>query len=81
MEPHSCIIGLANGVPAIHYYSPKHGVKAKMFADIGLGKWLHNIDTDAVENVLKPLFDIVENREAALREVQTAMAQVHKTLI
>lgn len=78
MEPHSCIIALANGVPALHYYVRKHGVKAFMFEDIGLGKWLHDIETIPVPDVLEQLLFIESNPEQARRDVADAMSRVHE---
>lgn len=77
MEPHSCIIALANGVPAIHFYSPKHGVKAQMFADIGLSEWLCDINRTSAEMVIRELMRIESDRGEAVNRVNTAMQRVH----
>jgi polysaccharide pyruvyl transferase WcaK-like protein len=77
MEPHSCIIGLANGVPSIHYYSPKHGQKAGMFADVGLPEWLHDIEAVSADTVVEALKRIDSDRAGALSRVAEAMAVVN----
>ncbi|MDQ8195335.1 polysaccharide pyruvyl transferase family protein [Coraliomargarita sp. SDUM461004] len=76
MEPHSCIIALANKVPAIHYYSRKHGVKATMFADIGLKPWLHDIDAVEPNVVSACLQQIIHDPALACAQVEGALAQV-----
>ncbi|HBE03658.1 MAG TPA: hypothetical protein DC049_14485, partial [Spirochaetia bacterium] len=77
MEPHSCIMALAQGVPCIHYYTPAHGVKAEMFRDIGLGNWLINIDDHEPQAVLKEIDCITSNDQAAQAAAFTAMQKVH----
>ena len=77
MEPHSCIIALANGTPALHLFSPKHGVKAWMFRDIGLPEWLHNIDTDPVNQFSRALMQIYGHYPQAEKKVDRAMSFVH----
>ena len=77
MEPHSCIIALANGTPALHLFSPKHGVKAWMFRDIGLPEWLHNIDTDPVNQFSRALIQIYRQYAQAEKKVDRAMSFVH----
>ena len=55
VEPHSCIMALAGGTPAIHFFSRSHGYKAWMFRDIGLSEWLIDIDTEPAERVIATL--------------------------
>jgi polysaccharide pyruvyl transferase WcaK-like protein len=76
MEPHSCIIALAFGTPAIHYYSLLHGVKAWMFRDIGLPEWLISIDDDRPADVVSALTVIDSDYNRATEKVQRAMAFV-----
>lgn len=78
MEPHSPIIALANGVPAIHYYLRRHGNKARMFADIGLADWLMEISEVAPEVVLRQLEIIHRDPGSARGRVATAMRVVHE---
>lgn len=77
MEPHSCIVALANGTPAIHYFSPNHGRKAHMFADIGLADWLHNIHEVPPQAIVKILKEIASDRAGAAERVAEAMNVVH----
>lgn len=72
-EPHSCIIGLANGTPSVHTYSPYHGPKYHMFADIGLKNWQVPLDDQPADAILKTLIDIHRNFDAARERVRDAM--------
>lgn len=80
MEPHSAIIALANGTPAIHYCSARHGVKRGMFRDIGLPQALVDIDVEPAERVVELLDAIRGNQSAARAEVALAMTWVHDQL-
>jgi polysaccharide pyruvyl transferase WcaK-like protein len=73
MEPHSCIMALANRVPMIHFFSRRHGLKAWMFRDIGLPEWLHDIDEEPVDGVIDTLMAIHGNYPRALDKVDRAM--------
>lgn len=77
VEPHSCIIALANGTPAIHYFTPKHGYKAWMFRDIGLSEWLIDIDTEPATRVIDTLGRITSNYDLAREKTQRAMRFVN----
>lgn len=77
MEPHSCIIALANGTPVLHLFSPKHGLKAWMFRDIGLPEWLYNIEQDTADDFSKALLEIHQDYGGAEAKVRRAMNFVH----
>jgi len=76
MEPHSCIMALANKTPIIHYFTKRHGKKAWMFRDIGLPEWLYNIDDDSSESVTSALDSIYKDYERAVSKVNRAMSFV-----
>lgn len=77
-EPHSPIIALANGVPAVHTYSLEHGPKYHMFADLGLGDWLLDHDRMSPEQLLAVVMGIHEGYDAARSRVSACMAEVHR---
>lgn len=77
VEPHSVIMALAHGTPAIHYFTRKHGYKAWMFRDIGLSEWLIDIDTEPAERVTMALNRIHDHYDLAERKVKRAMAFVN----
>ena len=78
MEPHSCIIALANGTPIIHAFSRKHGVKAWMFRDIGLSEWLFDIDNSDSALITRELINIVNDQKRSEKKVVRAMDFVNK---
>ena len=77
MEPHSCIMALANGTPAIHYFSRQHGFKAWMFRDIGLAEWLLDIDRDPAARVTAALDRITALPDLTRAKLDRAMTGVH----
>ncbi|HCN76252.1 MAG TPA: hypothetical protein DIT13_03535 [Verrucomicrobiales bacterium] len=77
-EPHSPIIGLANGTPIIHTYSEFHSPKCWMFQDIGLPEWLLEMDETPVEKMAETLFAIHADPGAARAKVERAMSFVHE---
>lgn len=77
-EPHSPIIALANGTPAIHTYSLVHSPKFHMFADLGLGEWLFDHDASTAEDLTAAVFAIHENIAAARARVADVMNHVHE---
>ena len=73
MEPHSCIMALAVGTPAIHAFSRNHGYKAWMFRDVGLPEWLIDIDAEPAGRVTTALDRIHDRYDLALGKVRRAM--------
>jgi polysaccharide pyruvyl transferase WcaK-like protein len=78
MEPHSCIVALANGTPALHVASLRHGVKAWMFRDLGLPEWLFDIDAEPADRVVEALERVHRQPAQARAKVARAMAFVHQ---
>jgi hypothetical protein len=46
MDLHSPIMAVANGTPAVHCRFRQQTHKGQMWADIGLGDWLFNLDVE-----------------------------------
>jgi len=74
-EPHSCIIAMANGTPALHLYSPDHGPKYQMFADLGAPEFLLPLDEMPTETMLERMLELDRDPEAARAIVRRAMAR------
>jgi polysaccharide pyruvyl transferase WcaK-like protein len=72
-EPHSCIIGMASGTPALHLYSPEHGPKYQMFADLGAPEFLLPLDETPAETIFARMLDLDRHPEAARAIVNRAM--------
>ena len=77
MEPHSVIMALAAGTPAVHLFSPVHGTKAWMFRDLDLSEWLVDIDAEPARTASDALRRIAADREMAKAKVRRTMALVH----
>ncbi|MFP4193151.1 MAG: polysaccharide pyruvyl transferase family protein [Candidatus Hydrogenedentota bacterium] len=77
VEPHSCIMALAAGTPAIHFFTRHHGYKAWMFRDIGLPEWLISLDDEPPERVISALERIRDTYALAQRKAERAMDFVH----
>ncbi len=77
LEPHSCIIALAQGTPAIHLFTRRHGNKAWMFRDIGLSEWLIDVDREPDRRVTDALIRIENQYDLALAKTRRAMQSVH----
>lgn len=80
-EPHSCILAMAQGTPIIHAYSPFHGPKYHMFADIGVPEWLAAIDETPPADILGRMLTIHHDPLAAREKVQQTMASIHHRLV
>ncbi len=77
LEPHSCIMALAQGTPALHFFTRRHGYKAWMFRDIGLSEWLIDVDEEPWERVTAALIRIDEHYELARTKTERAMRFVN----
>ncbi len=77
MEMHSIIMALAAGTPVLHPTFAEAGRKRFMLPDLGLGKWLFDIDGDPAEPILAAALAIHDDFPAARKRVESAMAIVH----
>ncbi len=76
VECHSPIIALAAGTPALHVRQPVDSVKAQMFADIGLGDWLFEIEQTSGADLWSALESILSQPAAAHTRIAAAMQKV-----
>lgn len=72
-EPHSCIIAIANGTPALHLVSPEHGPKYRMFADLGAPEFLLPLDEAPTPDILDRMVKFERDPEGARAIVRRAM--------
>lgn len=79
IEPHSLIMAMTSGVPVVHMRAQKHGKKAYMFSDLGLGEWLFDIDKDEASMAIGALKSIVDNYSQSRKKVEEAMVKVRKS--
>ncbi len=71
-EMHSPIIAFSSDVPSIHLRQPTDTRKGQMWADIGLGVWLFEIDFTSGNQIADTLMDIHKNYGKALKKVEKA---------
>ena len=76
VECHSPIIALAVGTPMLHVRQPVDTVKAQMFADLGLGDWLFEIEKTSGADLWSAVQTLRADPAAARARVATAMRQV-----
>lgn len=74
-ECHSPIIAAANDTPCVYVRQPEDGIKGQMWRDIGLPRWVLEIETVNGAAVAERLMEIQGNRLAA--EVQVHEAVVY----
>lgn len=77
-EMHSPIIAAAHGTPAVHVRQPTDTRKGQMWADIGLGEWLFQVEQASGEAIAETVVQIHEERERAEQKLQGAMAMVRE---
>lgn len=77
-EPHSPIMAIADGIPAIHVKQPSDTRKGQMWRDIGLEDWYFLADETPASQIAATLLDIHRNYPAAQRKVAKAKAFLAK---
>lgn len=77
-EPHSPIMAINRGIPAMYVRQPSDTRKGQMFKDIGLGEWLFEIDFTAGIQIYNALKEIHLNYDKALQKVSKAQKTVRK---
>lgn len=78
-EMHSPIMAVGNGVPAIVCRWREQTTKGLMWRDIGLGRWLFDMDDeDEIQQVVPAVLDLAAHPEAARRQVSAAQGIIAK---
>jgi polysaccharide pyruvyl transferase WcaK-like protein len=79
LDCHSPIIALAAGTPSIHLRVPTDNPhKSKMFADIGLGEWVHELEGMTGDRLTRVVMEIHGDYPAALAKVAKSMTFVRQ---
>jgi polysaccharide pyruvyl transferase WcaK-like protein len=77
LDCHSPIIALAAGTPAIHLRVPTDNPhKSRMFADIGLPEWIHELEGMTGARLTELVMDIRREPAIAAQKVARAMTFV-----
>lgn len=74
LEMHSPIIAIANGTPAVHLRQPTDTRKGQMWRDIGLERWLFEIDASEGRQIAERIVEIGTNLPAARQVAARARA-------
>ncbi|MBL9209469.1 MAG: polysaccharide pyruvyl transferase family protein [Opitutaceae bacterium] len=79
LDCHSPIIALAAGTPAIHLRVPTDNPhKSRMFADIGLPEWIHELEGMTGARLTEMVMDIHREPAVAAQKVERAMTWVRQ---
>jgi polysaccharide pyruvyl transferase WcaK-like protein len=76
-EMHSPIIAIANGTPAIHLRQPTDTRKGQMWRDVGLERWLFEIDDTTGKEIADRVTEIAADLKAARKTAATAREFAH----
>lgn len=79
LDCHSPIIALAAGTPAIHLRVPTDNPhKSRMFADIGLPEWIHELEGMTGSRLTEMVMEIYREPAVAMQKVHRAMTYVRQ---
>lgn len=73
---HSPIIAVANGTPAFYVRQPTDTCKGEMYADLGLGDWIFEVEETSGAELWSRLKQVIENPEPARAYADAAMTRV-----
>ncbi len=76
LEMHSPIIAIANGVPAIHVRQPTDTRKGQMWRDVGLDRWLFEVEPATGEEIGARLLEMHRKPEQTRSAVNSARERV-----
>jgi polysaccharide pyruvyl transferase WcaK-like protein len=76
-EMHSPIIALAAGTPAVHLRQPTDTRKGQMWRDIGLERWIFEIEESTGREIATRLVEIGSHLQAARKIAEKARQQAH----
>lgn len=77
-ECHSPIIAITNGTPAFYLRQPQDTIKGQMYYDLGFKDWTFEIEQSTGQQITDALMQVVNNYEAATKNVKKSMAKVRK---
>lgn len=81
MEPHGMMMVLGNaGIPVLHPMIWEFGIKAQLWADIGLEDWLFDLEATDASHMSRVLLDIHERYDGARAMAKAASQRVNEDL-
>lgn len=77
-ECHSPILAFANGTPAFYLRQPQDTIKGQMWYDIGVPKWVFEIEQTTGEQIAERLMEVHSGPQAAEQYLAAAMQRVKR---
>ena len=78
MECHSPIIAAAFGTPCFYMRQPEDTIKGQMYYDIGVDRWVFEIDETEGSQIADRLMEVHANYDAAKNYLNEAMTRVRR---
>lgn len=78
LECHSPIIAYTQGTPAFYLRQPEDTIKGQMYYDIGLPKWVFEIEKTTGSDVAGSLMEVFGNNQRAVSYLESAMNYVRE---
>ena len=76
MECHSVIMALAVGTPAFYHRQPQDTIKGQMFYDLGLDKWVFEIEETTSDMIISELIKVMNDYPKACRYIKSAQDKI-----
>ncbi len=76
MECHTVIMAIAVGTPVFYLRQPQDTIKGQMFYDLGLDKWVFEIEQSTGEQISVQLSAVINNYPEALKYLNKAQKRV-----
>ena len=78
MECHTVIMAISVGTPVFYLRQPQDTIKGQMFYDLGLNKWVFEIEQTTGEQIVARLQEVISDYKGACRYVKNGMKNVWK---
>jgi polysaccharide pyruvyl transferase WcaK-like protein len=78
MECHTVIMAIAVGTPVFYLRQPQDTIKGQMFYDLGLNKWVFEIEQSTGKQIADRLIEVITDYEGARKYLGKAQKKVDK---
>lgn len=78
MECHTVIMAISVGTPVFYLRQPQDTIKGQMFYDLGLSKWVFEIEQSTGEQIVARLQEVISDYKGACKYVNNGMKNVWK---
>lgn len=76
MECHTVIMAIAVGTPVFYLRQPQDTIKGQMFYDLGLDKWVFEIEQSTGKQVADRLMEVISDYKGAQKYLKAAQKKV-----